>query len=59
MMDGSSGQISCSFAEIIKIAYPGMELNFGNNGLGSCKVKVIYEDRLEVECLKDFEIMEE
>lgn len=40
------------------MVYPGMEIEIGCNGGLHCKVKAIFEDRVEVECLNDFTLTE-
>lgn len=56
---GSSSEIGCSYKDIIKVVYPGMELQIGNDGGLNCKVKAVFEDKVEVECLNDYVLGED
>lgn len=57
--EGTSEEIGCSYKDLVRDVYPGMEIEIGNSGSLHCKVKAIFEDRVQVECLNDFELGED
>lgn len=52
--EGTSNEIGCSYKDLIKVVYPGLEFKMGNDDGLACKVKAVYEDRIEVECLNEY-----